>query len=599
MRALRLAAALAAGVLTQGCLASTVVLRVNADGSGRVTLTNRLYLSGMRAFDALFAAQGTAPTRPPQITEELPPPGEGALRMTFGTDVRLASTRLDAVADGGTRTTEIEFDDIRKLRMPFPPLALGTGGGGLSRGFDGVAEAGLMTFAIRPHENGDRLLVINLPNPPSSTRPDDPVTVFQTDSPEERLFKDAIKNMSIRLYVELEQPLLRTNAPRQEGNRATILDLNLDRMITAMDETRARRMMGPGSFQEILWQAGDLPGAIVPTETEIVLEYEGPAPQQPAPPPAPPAAPAPPDTEIYLAPLTIGGGRIVVGTPANITNNPGYDNQPFFTPDGRSILFTSMRGGAPGLRENPRAPQTDIYRYDLADRTTARVTQTVESEYSPTVMLDGERISVIRVEADGAQRLASIAPSGPKIQVDVILPDVKPVGYHAWADDHTLALFILGSNGAPATLQLADTRTGQARVIATDVGRSIQRMPGTGASRHVSFTQRERTADSTFWDVKELDPATGAVTPLAVPIDRDAADLDTAWTPDGTLLAARGGKLYAFKPGDAAWREVASLDALGLKGVTRLAVSPKGNWLALVAPPPRSATPARAPASVR
>ena len=40
-----------------------------------------------------------------------------------------------------------------------------------------------------------------------------------------------------------------------------------------------------------------------------------------------------------------------------------------------------------------------------------------------------------------------------------MLADVKPVGYHAWADDHTLALFVLGQ---PATLQLADTRTGKA-----------------------------------------------------------------------------------------------------------------------------------------
>jgi hypothetical protein len=52
----------------------------------------------------------------------------------------------------------------------------------------------------------------------------------------------------------------------------------------------------------------------------------------------PRAAAPPPDTEIALAPLTSSAGRgISVGRPTNITNSPGYDNQPSFTPDGRAI----------------------------------------------------------------------------------------------------------------------------------------------------------------------------------------------------------------------------------------------------------------------
>ena len=51
---------------------------------------------------------------------------------------------------------------------------------------------------------------------------------------------------------------------------------------------------------------------------------------------------APPDTEIFLASFAAGANP--VGRPANITNNPGYDNQPSFTPDGAGIFFTSIRG---------------------------------------------------------------------------------------------------------------------------------------------------------------------------------------------------------------------------------------------------------------
>src|SRR5215471_8220130 len=308
-------------LVSQACIASTVVLHVRPDGSGRATITTRLSLSGMRAFDAIFAADGTAPRRPPQVEEELPPPSESSLQYSFGTPVRLAATRLDKTSDGGARITEVEFDDIRKVQMQFPPLFLTVAG---HFNVTGVQEAALMTFAVRPHENGDRMLIVKLPNPRVSNEPDAPVTVFDTNSQEERLMKQAIKGMAVQFFVELEQPLLRTNAARQEGNRATIVDLDLDRMINAMDEPRVRRMMSQGSFQEMLWQVGDLPGAIVPTETEVFLEYEGPAPQQAQAPPAAPAAQAPPDTEIYLAPLTSANGQITVGAPENITNSPGY-----------------------------------------------------------------------------------------------------------------------------------------------------------------------------------------------------------------------------------------------------------------------------------
>lgn len=304
--------------------------------------------------------------------------------------------------------------------------------------------------------------------------------------------------------------------------------------------------------------------------------------QQPPAQPAP-AAQAPPDTEIYLAPLKTANGAIDVGAPINITNSPGYDNQPSFTPDGTSILFTSVRGTLPASLGGSTT-QSDIYRYDIKTRTVARVTQTAESEYSPTVMPDGQGISVIRVEADGTQRLWSVRPSGPKIEAAVILPDVKPVGYHAWADDHTLALFVLGQ---PATLQLADTRTGTARTIASDIGRSIQRIPGTGRVNDISFVQRERVDQTVRLIVKRLTPATGDVSTITPGVE-GSREADVAWMPDGSLLMAKDGVLYRWTREQAAWKEAAALERLSLSGVTRLAVSPAGDYLALVGSPRQS-----------
>jgi hypothetical protein len=277
-------------------------------------------------------------------------------------------------------------------------------------------------------------------------------------------------------------------------------------------------------------------------------------------------APPPPDTEIFLAPLSIANGAVTVGAPINITNSPGYDNQPSFTPDGRSVLFTSIRGRA----------QTDIYRYDIPAGKLARVTDTPESEYSPTVTPDGAHISVIRVEADGTQRLWRFTIDGA--QPELVLTDVKPVGYHAWVDDHTLALFILGQ---PASLQIADTRTGKADSFVPGINRSIQRIPG---GRTISFVQRIRPSEPDVvptLKISELDPTSRRVTPLVNAV-AGAREADCAWTPDGMLLMADKDVLYGWRRGENDWRHLADLAALGLHGVSRLAVSPAGDRLALV-----------------
>jgi dipeptidyl aminopeptidase/acylaminoacyl peptidase len=285
------------------------------------------------------------------------------------------------------------------------------------------------------------------------------------------------------------------------------------------------------------------------------------------------AAAAPPDTEIFLASLSTSDGGVKISAPFNISNNPGYDNQPSFTPDGRSVLFTSIRGGA----------QTDIYRYDIPAGKLARVTDTPESEYSPTVTPDGAHISVIRVEADGTQRLWRFTIDGA--QPELVLTDVKPVGYHAWVDDHTLALFVLGQPGGTAsrfpTLQIADTRTGKAESFVPGINRSIQRIPG---GRTISFVQRVSSSQQDVaptLKISELNPTSRRVTPLVNAV-AGAREADCAWTPDGMLLMADKDVLYGWRRGENDWRRLADLAALGLHGVSRLAVSPGGDRIALV-----------------
>jgi dipeptidyl aminopeptidase/acylaminoacyl peptidase len=272
------------------------------------------------------------------------------------------------------------------------------------------------------------------------------------------------------------------------------------------------------------------------------------------------AAQQPPGTDIYLVDLVVRDGSLQVGNAVNITDRAGYDNQPAFTADGRSLLYTSIREDG----------QADIYRYEIVSREMVRVTRTAESEYSPTLTPDLRGISVVRVEPDSTQRLWRFDLEGG--EAELLLPELRPVGYHAWADEQTVALFVLGS---PATLQLADLRTGRGEVIAENIGRSLHRVPGRSA---ISFLRR--TPEGERW-IEELDIASRTVRPLVRPLEPGE---DYSWTPDGKLLMGRGAKLFAWDPAlGEEWLEVADLSAAGIGEITRLAVSPQGDRIALVA----------------
>jgi len=266
----------------------------------------------------------------------------------------------------------------------------------------------------------------------------------------------------------------------------------------------------------------------------------------------------PPSTDIYVLEMRTGLDSLKNAQPGVVAAEKGYENQPCFTPDGRAILFSANRDGK----------QMDIYEHTVGGKT-RRLIATREGEYSPTITPDGG-ISVIRVEADGTQRLWRFDRDGSTPRV--LLENVKPVGYHAWIDDNWLALFVLGK---PATLQLARTGAGQGEIAATDIGRSLHRIPG---RRAVSFVQREEEGK---FVVKQLDVDSRRITVLA-PAVAGSADRDTAWTPDGSLLMSAGTKIFAWNAGADGWREIYDVSAHRLGSVSRMAVSPDGKMLAIV-----------------
>ena len=561
------------------CLTSNVLVTVRPDGSGTVEYTTIVRPAALAQFEKLLPPDlAGAPARPsPTLTD----PRQWRAEQRIGRDVRLLSAKPLKTAESSGWALTYEFDDVTTLGLDLIPLMPGM------RGFYGIAAkqpgaATRLRMSLDTIPDGMERLTIRFPRFAMDTAAEPPSS-WASGSPQEMAaLREVMKGSRLTLAVKTEAPLIRTNSPYRDENRVTLLDADIEQAL--FSKQIAMLVATPATFEELLTIFSDLPGVTLAREHDITLDFQNPSLQPPT--ATSPRSQAPLDTEVFLAAMSRASGTLVIGPPINISRNEGYDNQPSFTPDGRSVLFSSARAGAPTTGRAPASPapqgQTDIYRYEISSRTVWQVTRTPEREYSPTVMPDGERISVVRVESDGTQRLWSVNGTGPQYQTSLILPEVKPVGYHAWIDERSVALFVLGEHGRAATLQVADTVTGKTTLVTADIGRSLERMPSGG----VSFVQREPAkgpaapaAMITQFVQTADDPRT---TPLIRPAG-GATDPFVAWTPDGTLLTAVGSALYRWRAGDPDWTFLANVGAFGIHDVSRLAVSPKGDWLVMVA----------------
>jgi ketosteroid isomerase-like protein len=286
------------------------------------------------------------------------------------------------------------------------------------------------------------------------------------------------------------------------------------------------------------------------------------------------------DSEVWVGSLDMSGGRFVVANLVNISNHPGYDNQPAFFADGSRVVFTSQIAE---LDDTGHAVQAVIY--DFASGSSTPMKGALG--FSPTPAADGKSLMMLR---EGHVVLRD--PAGK----ETALTETKDAGYYARFDDRTWVLFM---NDKQRRIVIYDAKTKALDTMAIGANTAPIRVPG---KRAVTFVASEpfpapegeaaKNAAPRKIVLRQLDLSdplnARRVTTLAtIPFATSGSHV---WISDGerrgTLLMASGHTIYEWNPAHPdVWQKAAEFDNPELQGLTRIALSPRGDRIALVSTP--------------
>lgn len=259
--------------------------------------------------------------------------------------------------------------------------------------------------------------------------------------------------------------------------------------------------------------------------------------------------------DVYLADITFEGSTFSISNLQNISNNPGYDNQPSFLADGSAVLYSGTRN-----------EEIDIVLYDVKSNTKKWISSSDGGEYSPTLMPNGTHFSAINLKPDGEQLLWKFPLSGDN--PEVIIPE-EVIGYHAWMNESSLYTFVLGSPATFVEFTLGDRIN--RKVIATNPGRSIHKVPG---KNEVSFVDKN---DPTNWIIKTYNPETKSVVTITSTLKGSE---DMFWTNDGGIILGSDSGIALWTP-ENGWSERVSI--FKEEGtISRVSLSPDNTKIAIV-----------------
>ena len=244
-----------------GCFQSSTVIHVKADGSGTIeqrTLLTETASDQLRTFAILGG--GNPDTANPTSEDQAK-----ALASTIGPGVTYVSSMPIAIDKYQGRETTYAFADIRQLRISEQPNIPGN--------IPIPATAGANTppiqFTLDRNAGGNVVLRLLVPRPAIFPNGPDGKPMAPQLS-QITMVKQLLAGARLSVVVEPDGELVRTSSPFVDGNRVTLVDVDIDK--AGADPDLARKLQSIGTDDQAK-AINSIAGLMVTLQPEITIEW--------------------------------------------------------------------------------------------------------------------------------------------------------------------------------------------------------------------------------------------------------------------------------------------------------------------------------------
>jgi hypothetical protein len=233
----------------------TTVLKVNGDGAGTIDhgmIFTTAALAQLRQF-AAFAGRG-------QTFDPLSEQQARDMANAIGEGVTYVSSTPITTANGQGRESTYAFADVNQLKISTQPA---TPRGLPTAGLD-TSEA--VSFSLTHESSGNSVLHIRVPEP-------NWIGTIGTLNANGQLglIKTLLAGARILLAVEPAGPLVKTSSPYVDGQRVTLLEVDLDEILK--DETLIPRLSAAKTQDEVMEIMRHAAGLKINLDREITVEF--------------------------------------------------------------------------------------------------------------------------------------------------------------------------------------------------------------------------------------------------------------------------------------------------------------------------------------